>query len=74
MAYNQILLTLILGSSAVERSAVNRLVVGSNPTRGVKKNSYDSITCKLSSTIFGVNFSRSIPAASDSKGLENKNP
>ncbi len=30
-------LTAILGSSVVERSAVNRLVVGSNPTRGVKK-------------------------------------
>lgn len=26
--------TTFLGSSAVERSAVNRLVVGSNPTRG----------------------------------------
>jgi hypothetical protein len=25
---------LILGSSAVEQSTVNRLVVGSNPTRG----------------------------------------
>jgi hypothetical protein len=27
----------ILGSSVAERSAVNRLVVGSNPTRGVTK-------------------------------------
>jgi hypothetical protein len=33
--YNKRLLSAILGSSVVERSAVNRLVVGSNPTRGV---------------------------------------
>ena len=30
---------LILSSSAVERSAVNRLVAGSNPAWGVKKSS-----------------------------------
>lgn len=40
--------TTFLGSSAVERSAVNRLVVGSNPTRG---DSFESTSVILSNWI-----------------------
>lgn len=38
---------LILSSSVVERSAVNRLVVGSNPTWGVLKPNFASSHAKL---------------------------
>ena len=41
------------GSSVVERSAVNRLVVGSNPTRGAKI-SLDKIQMSFDGTIFAL--------------------
>ncbi len=50
--------TIFLGSSAVERSAVNRLVVGSNPTRG------DSYLCQEFSVIRELYFTH-MPVALD---------
>ena len=37
----------VLDSSAVEHSAVNRRVVGSNPTRGVWRNPVSVIVCRI---------------------------
>ena len=38
---------IFLDSSAVEHSAVNRRVVGSNPTRGAKKSPVNISVCRI---------------------------